>query len=461
MAFPAAFRFRTMSLSILERLRELLAAILRVPSERFRTNAHLMDEIGADSLQFLDYVASVEKEFGIKLTGSQSERFSTLEKGAKFLEQALEELGQINGEASLVEAEVAPASASPVGAGPAPHPSSSEFHLDEGGYLHHSFEVGMPLTGRNNLGETPLLKLIGDLRWKHVALFSGVPSKDLCDDTGERLYATFFYVEATFSEDEPLASFGENDRLRIVSSLRSFGGSILDGYHRLARASDDVSEGCAFSRIPPSPPYFRTSNIFVKMLEGAQWLKKSKPCQEGMNEIPAADGSPDSADLCRAADADDSFEPLPEGWTLLSGGPLEGFYDIVPDRDLNGAGLLYFANYVQILDIVERGFLELSLPFPFPSEFVDRRTTVRRQSAYLSNASQTDRIRVTATIAARDPFRNPRISAASPQDQPIDLWLNFVMRRCSDERKMMVSTVRKLITDATWGETGLLDDLFR
>jgi acyl carrier protein len=433
-------------LAPLDRLRALLAQTLRATPASLRPDAHVMDELGADSLQFLDYVAAVEREFGIQLKGSDSEKFATLKKGAAFLEKTLP-------------------SAAPVAETPAPAPAAVVAHaaeslrLDAAGNLHHAFEVGMPMTGRNNLGETPLLKLIGDLRWKHVELFSGLPSKDLCDDTGERLYATFFYVEANFDESEPLAAFGENDRLRIVSSLRSSGGSILDGYHRLMR--DDGGSTCndALGVEPPPKPYFRTSNIFVKMLDGAQWLKKSKPCQPGMAAIPASSAPPDTADWCRQADADDRFEAVPTGWRSLSPTPLEDFYDIVPDRDLNGAGLLYFANYPQILDIVERRLLENALPVPFEPRVADRRATIRRRSAYLSNASQSDRIRVTTEIAARDPLTHPAILGVAAEAQPIHLWFNYVMRRCSDDRKMMVCTVRKTITGLTWGETGILSRL--
>jgi probable biosynthetic protein (TIGR04098 family) len=58
----------------------------------------------------------------------------------------------------------------------------------------------MPLTGRNNLAETPLLQYLGDQRWRHVSDLIGIPSRDIVDEAGERLYATFFYVEIEFPE---------------------------------------------------------------------------------------------------------------------------------------------------------------------------------------------------------------------------------------------------------------------
>lgn len=430
-----------------DRLRSIFASVLKMPEARVRVNAHVMDELGADSLQFLDYVRTVEKELGIKLKGSESEQFSTIQRAAAFLEKRA---------AASPPPLPAATTTAPTPAAPAPAAQTATTGLDAAGLLHTPLEVGMPLTGRNNLGESPLLKVIGDQRWQHVSLFSGVPSKLLTDDTGERLYATFFYVEANFSEEAPMARFGENDSLRIVSSLKSYGGGVLDGYHWLLPSP--------MTELPADPtasgiPYFRTSNIFVKMLQGAQWLKKSKPAQAGIDRIPQLDALPDSAELSKQADANDTFEPPPAGWISLSDAPVEIEYDIIPDRDLNGAGLLYFANYPQILDILERRVLQERLAVCLPEAVVDQRTLVKRQSAYLSNASQSDRLRVKVRVYAENPFAPAAGKPAKPEERRINLWLNFVMKRCSDDRKMMVCTARKTFTGVTWGDTGVLPQL--
>lgn len=432
-----------------DRLKKIFSQIMRMPEARVLPNAHVMDELGADSLQFLDYVRTVEKELGIKLKGSESEQFATIAKASAFLERRIgaQPAAAGGGESQNSHGQDARSAVAAAAA------SLGEFGLDAAGLLHSRLEIGMPLTGRNNLGETPLLKVIGDLRWRHVSLFSGVPSKLLSDDTGERLYATFFYVEANFSESAPMASIGENDELRIISSLKSYGGSVLDGWHWLLPAT--------MSALPADPaaagiPYFRTSNIFVKMLQGAQWLKKSKPAQAGMDRVPQLDVIPDSAEICKQADANDRFEAPPAGWIAMSDAPVEAEYDIIPDRDLNGAGLLYFANYPQILDILERKVLQGQLAVNLPEAIVDQRTLVKRRSAYLSNASQSDRLRVSVTVYAENPFAPAAGRSASAEDRPINLWLNFVMKRCSDGRKMMVSTARKTCTGVKWGDTGAL-----
>jgi len=73
------------------------------------------------------------------------------------------------------------------------------------------------------------LKYLGDLRWRHMAAASGVPSRDIADDLGNRLYPTFFYVESSFPVDRPMSYFGENDVFRVVDSVGRYGFSMLDG----------------------------------------------------------------------------------------------------------------------------------------------------------------------------------------------------------------------------------------
>ena len=90
-------------------------------------------------------------------------------------------------------------------------------------------EIGMPMTGRNNLAETPLLQYLGDQRWRQISAVMGVPTREIVDDAGERLYATFYYVELAFPLARPMASFGENDRLSVVSSMSRYGTSMVDG----------------------------------------------------------------------------------------------------------------------------------------------------------------------------------------------------------------------------------------
>jgi probable biosynthetic protein (TIGR04098 family) len=310
-------------------------------------------------------------------------------------------------------------------------------------------EIGMPLTGRNNLAETPLLQYLGDQRWRHITRFTGLPSRDIADEDGHRLYATFFFVETAFPAATPMAAFGENDRFRIVSTLTRFGTSMLDGVSYLVPESrakwfgrgSELPFGSVAEAVASGVPAVRLSNIFVRQFGGAEWLKKGRPADPRFARIPASADPPDSYLSTKSAERDGTFERCAPPWIPMTAGPVDRDYHLVPDRDLNGAGLVYFANYPMFLDICERHVLRSARP-ALSDDLLDRRTLVRRRSAYLNNASARDTIRIEL-----EPWLLAQPAASNSGAENVDLLIqiNSRMYRRSDERLMMVSTASKVV----------------
>lgn len=239
--------------------------------------------------------------------------------------------------------------------------------------------------------------------------------------------------------------------------MARYGTSMVDGVSYLLPV-----DGTAGSTSPvPAPsfssigeaiaagvPAVRLSNIFVRQFGGAEWLKKGRPAHPRFAGIPALSEPPDSYVLTKQAEQDGHFGLAGAGWIPMTDGPVERDYRLIPDRDLNGAGLVYFANYPMFLDICERDVL-LSAPWPFSDDLVDRRTVIRRQSAYLNNASSSDTLRIEI-----EPWVRVARAPGAPRQDSIDLHLhvNGRMHRRSDNRLMMVSTVRKVVRAATLAE---------
>lgn len=321
-------------------------------------------------------------------------------------------------------------------------------------------EIGMPLTGRCNLAETPLLKLVGDLQWKQIAEITGVPSREITDAEGARLYATFFHVEMRFPESRPMAAYGENDHFTVASTLRRYGLSLLEGRHYLLPHGEEVFP----AETPSSPknavragiPFLRMANSFVKQWQGAGWLKKSRPANPGMRNIVKLERPPVSYLLFKLAEHKGTFFRVRDGFTPISASPMRAEYTIVPDRDLNGVGLLYFANYPLVLDICERQLLSAADLLPFTCEVLDRRTLVHRSSGYFSNASADETLRVQMEGWIENPFL---LNHPDPAAAPIHLMLNFRMTRASDRRLMMISSAKKAIHGKALGETPLFDEI--
>ncbi len=434
------------------RIRELLQRILDLPAEVITPEAHLMNDLGADSWQYLEFRTELERTFHVTIPDQEVDRLATLEECVRLIAEMTTRTGASVG--------------TPARTASGGHRESERewkngnAYLMEDGSYYVDVEVGIPLMGRNNLAETPLMKLLGEMRWNHINQFTRVPSKQLVDETGDRLYATFYYVKIQFPRQTPMASFGENDRFTIVNTLNSYGNSVMDGYAFFYPASWPAERKIPLKNGRQAEemgiPYIRSSNIFVKMLQGASWLKKSRPAQPGVDNIPKIAEVPDTYPLIKKAGQEGSFGPVPENFSRITPERLRIEYQIEPDRDLNGVGLLYFANYCMIQDIAERRLLPERPLIPIDHDLLDLRTIVYRESAYLANAHQSDSIEVSMDVWIENPFLSDH---PAPEMAPIRLFLNYDMVRRSDGRKMLVSSAEKVIFGKTLEDAGFLDAL--
>lgn len=410
-------------ISDLDRLREIVGNLTRRAPADVQADSW-PTEYGLDSLSLLIFREQCERAFNISISDEHWADMSTLSDIAEYLESSREH-GSLSQRKTLGTSNV---SLTPQWA-----TNSLVEHM----------EIGMPLTGINHLSESALLKYLGDLRWRHVARLTGVQSRDMTDVSGNRLYPTFFYVESAFPQDRPMACYGENDTFQMVDSVKRFGSSMLDGTSYLIPPSKQDSithplDGIA-DAVLLGIPAVRMSNIFVMQFNGAEWLKKGRPREgliENIRELPTA---PDSHTIVKQAETNGYIDvPGPE-YIPLNDIPLEFEYHVQPDRDVNGAGLLYFANYPVFLDLGERNALNRAQP-AWPDELINKRTIVNRKIAYLNNASWKDILRITTQVWVKPPSSDADLSIAS-----VRIYSNQKIHRQSDGRLMCVSSANKLL----------------
>jgi len=290
-----------------------------------------------------------------------------------------------------------------------------------------TLRLGMPHTQSGGLSEQAILAFTGDQRWFDIGAATGTPAAKQQDNEGRSVYASFYFVEITDLGDRGLATFGPDDEIEVVGTLARYGRTMLDGEHRLFRAGFLPDE---LPMILPPAPRIRLSNVFVCEGNGPDDLKITTPGNARLEDIASLENEPDSYAIIRTARRTGHFWEKHRDALPLWEGARTVVYRIDPDRDVNGVGLIYFANYVSFMDYAERVALEESGAFR-PTE-LDGRSTLRRRIGYYGNAQRHDTLEVD-------------VEAYRTASRPERITLHHRIRRPSDGRLIAVSTVEKTL----------------
>lgn len=74
-------------MSVFEKLQEIIAEQLEIEASEIEYASNIIDDLGADSLDIVDLVMSVEDEFGIEVPDEVLENMSTVEDMVKYIEE--------------------------------------------------------------------------------------------------------------------------------------------------------------------------------------------------------------------------------------------------------------------------------------------------------------------------------------------------------------------------------------
>lgn len=256
------------------------------------------------------------------------------------------------------------------------------------------FVVGMPHMVPGWLSVVELLKVLGDWQWAAVADALGRPIAEVVGEDGERLYASFASVDLGFSDRCPHARFGEGARVHARSRVAAFGRRFVEGLHRFDAeplrdgATDGVHDAAALAA--GDTPWACLTSTFVARQGGNARLKVLEPV--GGAALPVLNALPAGLAEHQAVAETGRVPGEPDGPPMA---PAATFaWPILPESDLNGAGLLYFARYVAIQDFAIRRLLAEGLEAPVSAPLIARLATTRQRVFHFANAEPWDTVRV-------------------------------------------------------------------
>ena len=76
---------------IFEKLRELLCEQLEIDEDKITMDTHIVDDLGADSLDVVELLMSLEDEYDITITDDAVRELYTVREVVEFVEKLLDE----------------------------------------------------------------------------------------------------------------------------------------------------------------------------------------------------------------------------------------------------------------------------------------------------------------------------------------------------------------------------------
>lgn len=218
-----------------------------------------------------------------------------------------------------------------------------------GGKIKRSFNINMPQMALGGLSESWLFKELGDMHWHMIADGLQCPSSELLDGSGNRLYATFTRVSVS---SNALVRYTENAPFHLEGELSRFGPGM----------------------------YFSEINF-----TNGRALIMSSFAMRGENgaNVNLLRGYPKIPPNCKIANQDTLPQFGQEYMTIrasaLANDIFSCEYQIIPQYEINGVGLLYFAAYPIISDICEARYASQG-----------NLSTIKRDVLYFGNCEPSD-----------------------------------------------------------------------
>jgi probable biosynthetic protein (TIGR04098 family) len=238
-------------------------------------------------------------------------------------------------------------------------------------------------------GGSLIFSRIGDWTWEAVAAACRTNVHAARTASGQPAYLSFYYYRVRGGKIVHPHGLTFGDELQVTSRVFQFGSSSVLTLHRLAPVGLDLADTLDPAEVYDLP---HPDCMYVENLN--RWISRSRAgTNQGLAEVAPADFrfthlpqvpnqySPRTL-VGRARGASSFCVPPPQGCTAI--GPEQTFeYELNVTRDINGAGLVYFASYFSIFDTA---LLRLWRSLGYSDEQFLQRRVIDQKMGYFGNA---------------------------------------------------------------------------
>lgn len=312
--------------------------------------------------------------------------------------------------------------------------------------------VQMPhMAPGEKLSEVEFLKMLAAYQWEAIARALHRRPPELVNAQHERLYGSVIDVEVHLGERHSMEILGEDVAIKLRNRVRFFAKKFVEG---LFVIDDQEIPDSLLAQIETRKDlrayqgsWACMTNAFIARGGSNVKLKVFKPVGADDGHVPEIGETPLGIVEQGRVQRTGEMEPLPGDPSAAIALPARDDrpvrYQIVPESDLNGASLVYFARYEAMMNYGERVFLSDHLARPFSTELISYLSTEHRKAYFFANATPTDHIdiQVSASVLPPGTFTEPPPS--QPYRTPMKLVFRIDLYRGSDNVLMASSLVRK------------------
>ena len=251
--------------------------------------------------------------------------------------------------------------------------------------------IHLPQTDATGLSENWLFKHCGEMHWDYLCAamgVSGVNSKEMRDDAGNRLYPTFLAIRGRYAT--PLCDVEMDQHFQTTVELNHFGRAFFHS-------------SVAFKNEATRFDLELLTTFVARYRKGLNDLHQSLPSANRVYNSTPLKSPPPLLKLSQQLRHAETTEYDFGGYHFSSSENdlnLQISFEPSPYIDYNGAGLLYFAAYPTIADTLERQLIIRHELMEEAGDWAVRTSTVARDVFYYRNLNLGQRL--TATLRRFD-----------------------------------------------------------